>query len=299
MPVLDRGFLFGDGIYEVVQTASGVPFAWREHVDRLWVSAAGMAMELDIDEPELRRRVVATMARARRESDCADEFYIRIIATRGVGTAPNIAFAHASGPPLWLIMVRPAVVTRGPARIAIIERQRNDRRALDPAIKSGNYLNNVLGLAEAHAVGADEAVFLNADGYVTEVSVANLFVVDATGVLRTPPLEAGILAGITRQHVLGLAEEDGIPTRIENLRRQDLESAAEILLTSTTRGAQSVVACDGRPVGSVSVGEAAVGEAAAGEGAAGAEGGPVGERLRTLYSAFVAARVDEDRALFA
>ena len=166
IPVLDRGFLFGDSVYEVMRTMAGTPFGWIEHLERLHRSADGLALPLDLDDRALMARVMATVAAANHETS-----YVRIIVTRGTGTAPNIDLAYAPGPATCVILVRAVTPQTGrQANLAIVPRLRTDRRALDPAIKSGNYLNNVLGLREAREQGATDCLFLNQEGKVTEAS---------------------------------------------------------------------------------------------------------------------------------
>lgn len=241
IPVLDRGFLFGDSVYEVVRTAGEVPFAWPEHWARLQASAAALHMPLDLDERTVARRVAATIA-AFGSGDC----YVRLIVTRGAGDAPNIDLAHAIGPPCWVVMVRPLPDTSGkPARLAIVRRRRNDRRALDPATKSGNYLNSVLGLAEAKALGATDCVMLNNEGFVTEASTSNLFA-RLDGVWCTPPLEAGILAGVTRSLLLDLLPRLGERAAERHLTAADLRGSEELFLSSTLRDIGPVTHLDGR-----------------------------------------------------
>jgi branched-chain amino acid aminotransferase len=241
IPVLDRGFLFGDSIYEVVRTAGDVPFAWPEHWGRLQRSAAAIRLQLDLDEPAVARRVAATLAAAGH-----GDSYVRIVVTRGAGDAPNIDLAHAQGPPCWVVMVRALTPSSGkPSRVAIVDRLRNDRRALDPAAKSGNYLNNVLALAEARAAGATDCLMCNADGFVTEASTANVFA-RIDGVWHTPPLQAGILAGVTRFLLLGFLPACGEPAVERDLTPAVLRRASELFLSSTLRDIAPVTHLDGR-----------------------------------------------------
>lgn len=242
--VLDRGFLFGDSVYEVMRTRRRVPFAWPEHLERLRRSACGIRLDLDLDDGAILRRIRACL-------DVADrgESYVRIIVTRGVGTAPSIDLAHAPGPPNWVILVRPYQAPVEPAaRLAIVPRLRTDRRALDPDIKSGNYLNNLLGLAEAKERGATDCLFLNREGLVTEASTSNVFVVKDS-VIRTPPLHAGLLSGITRRLLFDYAEEAGVELREADLTEKDLYGADEVFLSSTLKDVYPVVEVDGRPIG--------------------------------------------------
>jgi len=239
--VLDRGFLFGDSIYEVLRTHGPVPFAWPEHLGRLRASATGLRLELDLDDAGLMRRVAATLAAA---GD--GDHYVRIVVTRGTGTAPNIDLGYAPGPPCWVILVRPLTAMSGmPSRLCVVDRLRVDRRALDPALKSGNYLNNVLGLAEAKQAGATDSVFLNAAGFVTEASTSNIFLVRG-GRLSTPPLTAGILAGVTRALLIAFCRDRGIQVDEQDLTEADLRNADELFLTSTLRDIGPVTHLDGK-----------------------------------------------------
>ena len=244
VPVLDRGFLFGDSIYEVVRSHDGVPLTWSEHWERLQASAGALMMELDLDEATVARRVRDTVAAAGH-----GDSYVRLVVTRGTGDAPNIDLAYANQVPCWVILVRPLELATGkPVRLGLVERLRNDRRALDPAAKSGNYLNNVLGLAEAKARGATDCVMLNGDGEVTEASTSNLFV-RLDGVWCTPPLDAGILAGITRGMLLEFLPTAGEQVAERRLTRADLERAEEMFLCSTLRDMSPVTHLDGRALG--------------------------------------------------
>lgn len=249
VPVLDRGFLFGDSVYEVIRTLSGAPFAWEEHLDRLWQSAAGIRMRLDLDRRTVVQRIVDTLARAGNA-----ESYIRIVVSRGAGSAPNIDLAHAPATPCWLVMVRALAPIDGvPVHLARVERLRNDRRALDPAVKSGNYLNNVLGLAEARDRGATDCLFLNAEGHVTEASTSNVFAV-VRGTVCTPPLDSGILAGVTRAMLLDWCRAQGIPVAERNLTAAEFAAADEAFLSSTLRSVSPVLSLDGRPFGNGTAG---------------------------------------------
>jgi branched-chain amino acid aminotransferase len=242
IPVLDRGFLFGDSIYEVIRTRRGILFGWREHLDRLRLSAEGLGFALDLDDAEILRRIDATL-RAAGNPDS----YVRILVTRGTGSAPNIDLAYATGPLRWVVMVRALPTMASTARVQIIDRLRNDRRALDPAVKSGNYLNNVLGLAEAKAQGATDCLFLDAHGNATEASTSNIFVL-RQGRLITPPLRVGILAGITRQMLLDFCRARGDQVAEADLSAADVRTADEVFLSSTLRDVAPVTHIDGAPV---------------------------------------------------
>ena len=244
VPVLDRGFLFGDSVYEVMRTESSVPFAWPEHLTRLRNSARGIGLDLDLDDRAIMRRVKETLTAA-----AVDEAYIRIIVTRGTGTAPNIDLAHAPGPANYVILVRDLPAATDAVRLAIIPRLRTDRRALDPAIKSGNYLNNLLGLAEAKAKGATDCLFLNQQGYLTEASTSNFYAV-IDGTIYTPPLTAGLLRGITRGLLFEACEDAGLELVERDLTVDDLARASEAFLSSTLRHVVAVTTIDDRVLAS-------------------------------------------------
>lgn len=242
--VLDRGFLFGDSIYEVIRTRDGTPFAWPEHLERLHHSAEGIELELstEISDTELTRRIVETLDAAENP-----ESYVRIIITRGPGSAPNIGMQYATGPITCLVMVRdiPPISTAN-AQVAIVQRLRTHRRALDPAIKSGNYLNNVLGLKEARARGATDCLFMNNDGRLTEASTSNVWIIKGQTVM-TPALSAGLLAGVTRRLLFNMCEEKGIDCVEMDLYEEDVRRADGIFLTSTLRDISPVDSLDGEP----------------------------------------------------
>jgi branched-chain amino acid aminotransferase len=241
IPVLDRGFLFGDSCYEVLQTVGDVPFGWPEHWARLEASASAMLMRLDLEPAIVARRVAATLAAAG-----GGDRYVRIVVTRGTSEAPNIDLDYAKSPPRWVVLVRPlASISGKPTQLAIVQRLRTDRRALDPAVKSGNYLNNVLALAEAKAQGATDCLMLNNHGFVTEASTANLFA-RIDGVWCTPPLEDGILAGVTRSLLLNFLAQCGERTAERHLTPQDLRRAQELFLSSTLKDISPVTHLDGR-----------------------------------------------------
>ena len=248
IPVMDRGFLFGDSVYEVIRTRMGGFHSVGRHLDRLERSAGRILMKLPLSRSELVDRCAETTAAADNEDS-----YIRIILTRGTGTAPNIDLAYAPEEPNLVILVRP--LPRPPADLMergfsaeVVSVRRNDARALDPAIKSGNYLNNIMGLMEARRDGADTAIFLNTSGQVTEAPTSNLWLVK-DGVAMTPPLEVGILAGITRGLLLDYGGEKGLPIREQLLTEEDLRAADEVFMTSTLMDIAPISRLDGQPIG--------------------------------------------------
>lgn len=240
--VFDRGFLYGDSVYEVVRTYGGMFFAFGRHFRRLARSAEALGFALPFGEAALRRHCL-DLARRRGPGDC----YLRVIVTRG--TCP-VTLAPPEDPvPLTVVIAGPlpdwpeAYYTQG-ITLVTVGVLRNPRGALNPMIKSGNYLNNVMAALEARRAGAVDAVMLNTEGQVTESSTANIFMVSG-GVLCTPPVEVGILDGISRHVVITLAEREGIPFEARPFGVEELHAASECFLTSTTREIMPVRRVDG------------------------------------------------------
>jgi branched-chain amino acid aminotransferase len=245
--VLDNGFTFGDAVYETLRTYAGRPFHLDRHLERLRASAARLGFAAPFGDEVFARRLDELLARAGNE-----ESYIRVILTRGEGDI-SYRFDRVKGPTLVMV-VKPFeppperdYVEGIPVVIASV--RRNHPRALDPAIKSNNLLNNILAVREGQAQGAAEAILLNDLGEVAEGASSNVFVVNH-GRAATPPLEAGILSGITRRLVLDLCRELGVPAREETLLVADLFAADEVFITSTTKEAAPVRTIDGKPVAS-------------------------------------------------
>jgi branched-chain amino acid aminotransferase len=230
--VLDNGFTFGDSVYEVLRTYGGRPFEPGRHFRRLRASAARLGFGVPLSDQELLARTDELLERA-----ANIESYIRIIVSRGVGDC-SYAFDRVSGPTTVLVCkpfsAHPDWHYQRGIRVAAVGIRRNHPRALDPAIKSSNLLNNVLAVREAQARDAEEPVLLNQEGCLAEGASTNVFLVSG-GTVRTAPLAAGILAGITREVVLELLDAMGVPLREELLRLDDLLRADEVFMTSTTR----------------------------------------------------------------
>ncbi|MBX3749443.1 MAG: aminotransferase class IV family protein [Opitutaceae bacterium] len=236
---LNRGFLYGDAIYEVWRTYEGVLFAWQEHWVRLEQSAAALAMRLPATPAAMLEEIKCTAAAFRDRTGHRGELYVRLQITRGggpIGLDPGLADR-----PDFVLLVQ---ANRGltPEKLAAGFRlslatglHRNHPASLNPAWKTGNYLNNILCLHEARGRGADEVVITNLAGEVTEAAVANLgFVCD--GEVLTPPLSAGMLAGITRGLVLEhVAPAAGIRVRETPLRPEDFPRMQECFMLSTTK----------------------------------------------------------------
>ncbi len=230
--VFDRGFLYGDSVYEVVRTYGGRPFAMDRHLLRMQGSAERIGMELPWSDEKILAEVERTLAAAGNE-----ESYVRIVATRGAG-AIGLDTALASDPQM-LVIVQPIHLPPPEAyeqgvKVQLVGVRKNLREAIDPKAKTGNYLNNVLALREAKARGAYEAVMLDSDGRITEGSTSNLFVVQG-GRLITPPSEVGILEGVTRSVIFEVAQAEGIPVEERHLLPADLLGADEAMITSSVR----------------------------------------------------------------
>ena len=243
--VFDRGFLYGDSVYETVSTVHGRLFALGEHLDRLERSAARIGLRAPARN-DIERAITDTVRAAANA-----ESRVRVMLTRGVG---KLDLDPATSDDTQLIVLvmpfqpLPRALYEEGASAAIVSIVRNDPRAIDPAIKSGNYLNNVLALGEARRLGAHEALLCAADGSVAEGASSNVFVVKE-GEVRTPGLDVGILEGITRAQVLALARANAIPTRETRLRPEELRGADEAFITSATRAVLPVTRIDGAAIG--------------------------------------------------
>lgn len=245
--ILDNGFTFGDSVYETLRTYGGRPFLLGRHLARLRGSAARLGISIPASDGGLEADLGELLARA-----ANGESYIRLIVTRGVGDI-SYNFERVQGPTVVMaakpFQPYPEAHYRDGVDVVLSSVRRNHPLSLDPAIKSCNLLNNILAVREAQARGAAEPILLNHAGEVAEGASTNVFAVRA-GALLTPPLEAGILAGITRQFVLELARELALRAREESLPVDALLSADEAFLTSTTRELMPIRSIDARPVGS-------------------------------------------------
>lgn len=245
--VFDHGLLYGDGVFEGIRAYNGRVFKLQEHIDRLFYSAKAILLNIPMSKEALAKATVETC----RKSNIRDG-YIRLIVTRGIGTLglnPN----RCKNPSVIIIADKiqvypPAMYQRG-MDIVTVPTVRNLHSAVNPAIKSLNYLNNILAKIEANNAGVEEAVMLNAEGFVAEGTADNIFIVKGNQ-LMTPPLSAGALYGITRGVVMDLARENGLAVSEPNLTRYDLFNADECFLTGTGAELIPVVKIDGRVIGS-------------------------------------------------
>jgi len=244
--VLDNGFAFGDSVYEVLRTYGGLAFEPGRHFRRLRASAARLGFAVPASDADLLSQVDGLLARV-----ASGESYIRIIVSRGLGDC-SYNFEKVQGPTVVMIQKPlspyPAWHYDHGIKVAAVGVRRNHPRALDPAIKSSNLLNNILAMREAQSRGAEEPVLLNQEAFVAEGASTNVFLARG-GKVFTPPLSAGILAGITREVVLELLPGLGIPFRDQPLRLEDLLAADEAFMTSTTREVVPVKQVDETPIG--------------------------------------------------
>jgi branched-chain amino acid aminotransferase len=245
--VFDHGFVFGEGVYEVLRTYGREPFLYGRHAQRMRESAARIALPVPFSDERLLGSIRDTIAAAPE----LDEAYVRILLTRGVGEFSYDPRSCAS--PTLVIIVK-ALVPPAPAaskdgvRVALVDVTRNHPRSVSPLIKSNNLLNNALAMQQAIGRGAFEALMRNYRGELCECSQSNVFLVRRAEVV-TPPLEAGLLAGVTRAFVFELGRLCGIPVREATLVDADLAAADEAFLTSTTREIVPIVAVDDQTVG--------------------------------------------------
>jgi branched-chain amino acid aminotransferase len=244
--VFDHGLLYGDGIFEGIRAYNGRVFKLKEHIDRLFCSARSILLRIPIAHVEIMAAIVETCRRNR-----IRDGYIRLVVTRGPGTL-GLNPIRCKNPSVIIIagkiqLYPPEVYQRG-MDIITVPTARNLHSALNPAIKSLNYLNNIMAKIEANNAGCEEAIMLNAEGFVAECTGDNIFIVKE-GRLLTPPLSAGALDGITRRVVMELAAETGLNVSEPNLTRHDLFNADECFLTGTGAELVPIVKIDGRVIG--------------------------------------------------
>jgi branched-chain amino acid aminotransferase len=251
VPVFDHGFLYGEGVYETLRTYNGEPFLFERHMQRLRTSAGMLALAVPLTDGEIDRRFRDTVRAAGLGGDSSHEAYIRILVTRGVG---ELSYDPAACPaPTVVVIVKPHVnppdeIFAKGVRVSLVPIVRNHPGSVSPLIKSNNLLNNALAMQEALRRGSFEGIMRNHKGELAECTQSNLFVVK-DGAALTPPIEAGLLPGITRAYLFEIGAELGIPVREQVLRDADLFGADECFLTSTTREVLPIVQVDDRKIG--------------------------------------------------
>jgi branched-chain amino acid aminotransferase len=244
--VFDHGLLYGDGIFEGIRAYSGRVFRCQDHIDRLYDSARAIALEIPLTKDEM----IAAMYRTL-EANGLTEAYIRLIVTRGIGDLGLDPYKCANPAVIIIadsIALYPAELYETGLELVTVSTLRNHPNAVNPRIKSLNYLNNILAKIECIQAGVAEAIMLNQEGYVAECTGDNIFIV-RDGALLTPALHCGMLDGITRDVVMELAAEAGIEVREMTMTRFDLYVADECFLTGTAAEIIPVVRIDSRTIG--------------------------------------------------
>jgi branched-chain amino acid aminotransferase len=244
--VFDHGLLYGDGVFEGIRAYNGRVFKLAEHIERLYWSAKAILLTIPISPAEMTRAVVDTCRRNKLRDG-----YIRLVVTRGVGTLglnPNRCKRASVIIIADKLQLYPVEYYEKGLDIVTVATTRMLPNSVNPAIKSLNYLNNILAKIEANTAGVEEAIMLNSEGFVAECTGDNIFIVQK-GRLMTPPLSAGALYGITRNTVIDCARELGIPVSEPNLTRYDLFTSDECFLTGTGAELIPVVKIDSRVIG--------------------------------------------------
>ncbi len=244
--VFDHGLLYGDGVFEGIRVYGGKVFLLKEHIERLYESAKAIRLEIPMSPSDMIQATKDTVA-----ANGIGNGYIRLVVTRGAGSL-GLDIRRTSDPQVIIIAdtitLYPAEIYENGMNLITASTIRNHPAALPARIKSLNYLNNILAKIEGTDAGTVEALMLNHKGEVAECTGDNIFILK-NGVLKTPSTDAGILEGITRNAVLRLAREAGIPTHETTLIRHDLYVADEMFLTGTAAEVVPVVSLDGRKIG--------------------------------------------------
>lgn len=245
--VFDHGLLYGDGVFEGIRVYGGNVFLLEEHVERLYESALAIRLAIPLSPAAMIEAVEETVS-----TNDIDDGYVRLVVTRGAGTL-GLDPRKTSDPQIIIIAdtitLYPPEIYENGMPLVTASTIRNHPAAINPRIKSLNYLNNILAKIEGTDAGFVEALMLNQRGEVAECTGDNVFVIKA-GVLKTPPADAGILEGITRNAVIGLARDAGRTVQEVGLTRHDIFSADECFLTGTAAEVIAVISLDGRVIGS-------------------------------------------------
>ncbi len=246
LSVFDHGYLYGDGVFEGIRAYNGRVFKLEEHVKRLYESAKTIMLNIPMKEHEMSQKVVETI----KKNNLTDA-YIRLVVSRGDG---DLGLDPVKCPKARVVIIASAITLfpeelyQNGLEVVTVATRRNVPEALNPKIKSLNYLNNVMAKIEANHAGVKEALMLNQDGYVAEGTADNVFIVK-DNVLMTPPPSAGALDGITRKTVMKLAHDQGYQVKECLFTRHDVYTADECFLTGTAAEVIPVIKVDGREVG--------------------------------------------------
>jgi len=250
--VFDHGLLYGDGVFEGIRSYKRLVFKLEEHVDRLYESAQGIMLKINMSKKEMIKAVVDTL-----KFNELDDAYIRLIVTRGIGDLgldPRKCKASSIIIITDKIELYPEKLYREGLKLITVPTPRNVPEALNPQIKSLNYLNNILAKIEALNSGYEEALMFTASGYVAECTGDNIFIIK-DGSLVTPPAYLGILKGITRAAVMDIGKKIGLEAKEEVLTRHNLFTANECFLTGTAAEIMPVVSVEERTIGNAKPGK--------------------------------------------
>jgi len=244
--VFDHGLLYGDGVFEGIRAYNGRVFRLQEHLERLYASARALALDIGMTSAAMEKAVLDTL-----RANSLKEGYIRLVVTRGVGDL-GLDPRKCPKPTVFIIAGKislyPEECYTNGLETAIVSTRRTSPQALNPAIKSLNYLNNILAKLEANLIGVREAVMLNNEGYVAECTGDNIFYLKGKKLI-TPPISAGALEGITRNCIMELAAGLGLTVQESFFTAYDLYTAEEVFLTGTAAEVIPVVRLDSRPIG--------------------------------------------------
>ncbi|MCK4905433.1 branched-chain-amino-acid transaminase [bacterium] len=249
--VYDHGLLYGDGVFEGLRTYNGRIFKLQEHMDRLYKSAKYICLDIPLTKEKFVEVVIKT-ARVNGQKDC----YIRVVVTRGEGDL-GLAPERCKNATVFIIVDKiklyPEKLCKEGIEIITVPTQRNSSQNLEPQVKSLNYLNNILANIEAKNAGFKEAIMLNREGFVTECTADNIFIIE-DDILKTPSTHMGVLGGITRNIVLEIAKKMSIEAKEETISRYNLFGAQECFLTGTAAEIIPIIKIDGRTIGNGKIG---------------------------------------------
>jgi len=245
--IFDHGLLYGDGVFEGIRSYNGLVFKLEEHIERLFDSAKAIELKIPLTKNELINTIVETL-----KANGLRDAYIRLVVTRGPGDL-GLDPRKCKKPTIFIvtdkISLYPEEVYELGLKVIIAKTRRNSKEALNPQVKTLNYLNNILGKIEAIKADAQEAVMLNSDGFVAECTGDNIFIVEA-GLISTPPQDAGALKGITRNAVIKLAQKEKIRVEEKMIKPGELYKADECFLTGTAAEIVPVSKINDKTIGS-------------------------------------------------
>jgi len=251
--VFDHGLLYGDGVFEGIRSYDRLIFRLKDHIDRLYISARAIVLKIPLAKEEMVEAVCRTIVK-----NNLDNAYVRLIVTRGTGDLGLDPRKCKGGPSVIIIADKiklyPEKYYKQGLAIITARTQQNSIYALNPAIKSLNYLTNILAKIEAVSSGREEAIMLNAKGYVTECTGDNIFIVK-NNIVYTPPLSAGLLEGITRDAVIEIAKKKKIKLKQKNFKLNKVYNADECFLTGTAAELIPVIRVDNRKIGNARPGD--------------------------------------------